>query len=342
MKSIISVPNIIISLLVIFLYSCNDNPADQNQNTYAYDLPRFDWQVTFLPGGDWIYSLWSPDTNEVFMTSWYNHLLHFKDGEITQINYGPNIKIVCIDGLNKNEGYIVGAEVLNGKYLPHIERWNGNAFTNVPVNYSFNDDFFVSHIFVKSSTEIWISSPKGLIYNFDGYNLTQYRLPDTTLISFDILNDEYNKIRYLAANFDSIPSNDKYNVFEFDGNIWSKVYENKGIIHYGVINNMIYAIDQYVIYKLENNALVEKIRKPVNGAIDVIAGNTFENIMGFGRTNGKSTFFHWNGQKWSNENIGYQFITDELTRKMISNNYFCAVNSGFVLIPVLYRAYKKH
>lgn len=343
-KSILSVPfNILILIIFSSLFSCKDNPVDNNNSDYVYDPPRFDWQVTMLPEGEWIYSLWSPDTNEVFMCSWYNYLLHFKDGQITQINYGTNIKMYSIDGISKTEGYVIGSEKINGKYIPHIERWNGSAFTNVPVNYSFNNDFSVSHILVKSSTEIWISSPKGLIYKFDGYNLTQYQLPDTLMISIDILIYENNRIQNLTVDFDSIITNDRHYVYEFDGNSWMKVYEEKGDKYYGVINNMIYAYNYPdIIYKLQNNILIPKIYTPNNSGISDIAGNSFENIMGFGLAMGKSTFFHWNGQKWSDEKIGYLYISDILTRKMINNDYFCAVNSGIVDFPVLYRAYKKH
>lgn len=201
----------------------------------------------------------------------------------------------------------------------------------------------MSHIFVKSSTEIWISSPKGLIYNFDGYNLTQYRLPDTTLISLDILNDEYNKIRYLAVDFDSIYSNSKHYVYEFEGNKWVKVFEEKSDKYFGVMKNMIYAYNYPdIIYKLQNNVLTPKVYIPDKSGISDFAGNSFENIMGFGLVNGRYSYIHWDGQKWSDEKIGDMHDSDILTSEMINDNYFCAVNSGFVLIPVLYRAYKKH
>jgi hypothetical protein len=341
-KSILSVLIfIVISFSIIFLNSCKDDPI--NQNTDVFDSPRFDWQVTMLPGGEWIYSIWSPDTNEVFMASWYNHLLHFKDGQITQMNYGSNIKMYSIDGINKAEGYIVGSENINGKYIPHIEKWNGSAFSNVPVNYSFSNDFSVSHILVKSSTEIWISSPKGFIYNFDGYNLTQYRLPDTNLISLALLTGENGRTQSISAIFDSVITKDKYFVYEYDGYNWSKVHENIGIIFYGSLKRLIYAYHYPdIIYKLQNYVLIPKINMPNNAGISYIEGNSFENIMCFGLVNGRYSFIHWNGQKWSDENTGSQFTSDILTRKMVNDNYFCAVNSGIVDIPILYRAYKRH
>ena len=341
-KSIYSVPIfIVIAFSIIFLNSCKDNPV--NQSTDDFDSPRFDWQVTMLPGGEWIYSIWSPDTNEVFMTSWYNHLLHFKDGQITRMNYGANIKIACVDGLNKNEGYIVGSEVKNGKYTPHIEKWNGSAFNNVPISYNFNDEFYVSHILVRSPNEMWISSPKGLICNFDGYNLTQYRLPDTNLISLALLIGENGRIQYISVDFDSVITNNKNFIYEFDGYSWLKIFEEKSDKFYGVINNMIYAYNYPdIIYKLQNNVLIPRVNIPNSAGISDIGGNSFENIMGFGLVKGRYSFIHWNGQKWSDENIGSLFTSDILTRKMVNDNYFCAVNSGIVDFPVLYRAYKKH
>lgn len=338
-ESILSVSVLfVIIFLIIFLNSCKDNPVVNNNSDYVYDPPRFDWQVTNLPG-DWINSIWSPDTNEVFMTSWNNHLLHFKDGQITQMNYGTNIKIARIDGLSKNEGYIVGAEVINGKYKPHIEKWNGSSFTNVPVSYNFNNDFFVSQLLVKSSNEIWISSPKGLIYNFDGSFLTQFRLPDTTISSLDLINGENNRIRNISIRFDSI-----YYIYEYDGNNWTIIHENTGDLYYGALNQMIYAYDYpNIIYKFENNIITPKVNIPDNTGIGSIAGNSFENIFGFGGVKGKLSFIHWNGQRWSNEIDCSQYLSDAVKSKMVNNNYYCAVNTGINLPTlIIYRAYRKH
>lgn len=338
-NSILFVPfNILVLIIFSSLFSCKDNPVDNNNSDYAYDSPRFDWQVTILPG-EWIYSIWSPDTNEIFMASWNNRLLHFKDGQINYINYGPNIRMFSIDGLNKNEGYMAGSEVINGKYKPHIEKWNGSSFMNVPVSYNFNDDFFVSHLLVKSSNEIWISSPKGLIYNFDGSFLTQFRLPDTAISSLDIINAENNRIRNISIRFDSI-----YYIYEYDGNNWTIIHENIGDIYYGALNQMIYAYHYpNIIFKFENNIITPKVNIPDNTGIGAIAGNSFENIFGFGGVKGKLSFIHWNGQRWSNEIDCSQYQSDAVKSKMVNNNYFCAVNSGINLTTLtIYRAYRKH
>jgi hypothetical protein len=242
-----------------------------------------------------------------------------------------------IDGLSKNEGYMAGSEIINGKYKPHIEKWNGKSFTNMPVSYNFNDDFFVSHLLVKSSNEIWISSPDGLIYNFDGSYLTQFRLLDTTISSLDIINGENNRIRNIAIRFDSI-----YYVYEYDGNNWTIIHENTGDIYYGALNQMIYAFDYFTIYKLENNILNPKANIPIDAKMNYISGNSFDNIICFGGVQGRLSFINWNGQKWSNEIDCSQFLSDAVKSKMVSNNYYYAVNSGMNLPTItLFRAYRK-
>lgn len=341
---------VLIFNLLFLINSCSDNPEGPNNGMYNYDQPRFNWQSTYLPG-EWIYSQWSPDTNEVLMTTfWDNYLLHFKDGNITRINYASNVRLFGIDGLSRNEAYLAGWESINGKYKPRIERWNGSSLVNMPINYNFNDDILTGPILVKSSSEIWISAAKGLIYNFDGYNLTKYQLPDTLMQPVGILYDENNKLRYLTHYLKGSDTIDAYYVYEFNGSNWLKVYQDSNFPFstrdYGIMNTMIYACDVgKMIYKLENNTLVEKIPIPQGQQVFNIyafAGNSFENLMGFGSAGMQRTFFHWNGQKWSNEQM-YDIGGDDLLwTKMVNDNYFYATNSGSgVVFPALYRAFKK-
>ena len=342
----------VLSLVMLVMFSCsNENPVKPDDSSQL-DTARFNWQVTrmnYFTGGEMCTSFWSPDTNEVFMCSWNNYLVHYKDGQFSEIQYGSNIYLLYIDGVSPTEGYIVGCEYKNGIKTPHIERWNGNSFSNVPINYSLNKDFNVTGIFIKSSTEMWFSAPKGIIYKFDGYNLTQYYLLDTISWSNGFLYDENNRLRYLTEYFNTgIDTLQRDYVYEFDGQSWSKVYQDIFPVStriYGTFNNIIYAYGvTNIIYKLNNNALTpEVIVKINNGSIDLLAGNSLSNIIGFGTTiNNPQTFFHWNGQKWSNENIGNEGSTFILSRKMINDNYFCAIKSSLNSSAYLYRGYRKH
>lgn len=346
----------VLSLMMLIAISCsNENPIQPDDSTQL-DTARFNWQVTrmnYFTGGEMCASFWSPDTNEVFMCSWNNYLVHYKDGLFSEIYYGANIEMFDICGISPTEGYIVGSENLNGKKIPHIERWNGNSFVNIPINYSFDKDFTVSDILIKNSNEMWFSARKGLIHKFDGYNLTQYYLSDTISWSNGLLYDENNRLRYLTEYFNTgIDTLHRNNVYEFDGQVWSKVYQDITPVStriYGIFNNLIYAYSltgdmSSIIYKLNNNVLTpEIIIKIKNGSIDLLAGNSLNNIIGFGSTiNNPQTFFHWNGQKWSNENVGNEGSTFDLYRKMINDNYFCAIKSSLNSSAYLYRGYRKH
>lgn len=346
----------VLSLMMFVMFSCsNENPVQPN-NDSQLDSARFNWQVTrmnYFTGGEMCASFWSPDTNEVFMCSRNNYLIHFKDGLFSEIHYGANIQMYSMDGLSSTEGYIVGSELINGKRTPHIEKWNGSSFSNVPVNYNFDKDFDISAIIIKASNEMWFSSPKGVIHKFDGYNLKQYYLQDTISWSNGFLYDENNRLRYLTEYINTgIDTLHRNYVYEFDNQSWSKVYQDITPVStriYGIFNNLIYAYSitsdmTSIIYKLNNNVLTpEVIVKIKNGSIDLLAGNSLSNIIGFGTTiNNPQTFFHWNGQKWSNENIGNEGSTFILSRKMINDNYFCAIKSSLNSSAYLYRGYRKH
>jgi hypothetical protein len=331
----------------IILYSCsNENPVTTNNNP-KFDTSRFNWQSIEMKDSDFgqgIWSLWSPDTSEVFMCTWNNFLIHYKNGQFSEIQYGPNIYMSSIDGLSPTEGYIIGIERLTDKDIPHIEKWNGSTFTNVPVNYSFENTFVVSRTFVKSSTEMWISSSKGLVYKFDGVNLTKFSLPDTIMYAGNFIYDENNRLRYLTSFFNTgIDTLERNYVYEFNGQNWTKVYQDITPVftrHYDVLNTGIYAIDYpRSISKLENNILT-----PVFSTTDFyilnVSGSSFSNIMSFGGTQNKMSFLNWNGNQWSDENTVFEYFQNVDFNKMINENYFCAVVRTSTR-EYLYRGFRK-
>jgi len=345
----------VLCILMLAIFSCNkDNPVVPHDEGLQPDSPRFNWQVTRMPyfgGGEFCYSLWSPDTNEVFMCSIINYLVHFKDGQFSTINYGPNIRMFFIDGLSPTEGYIIGSEHKNGIDIPHIERWNGSSFMNVPINYNFDKDFHVSNILIKSSTEMWFSSPKGIMHKFDGYNLTQYYLPDTMMWGEGLLYDESNRLRYLTTYFDgAIDTLHRNYVYEFNGTTWSKVYEDITPLFtrvYGTFNNIIFAYSYPTsLYKLNNNVLSIALNVGYSNFalqdVPSFAGKSLSDFMGFAYYSNGYSFFHWNGQKWSYENVGNEDFTDLIKLRMINDNYFCGVKNGVIHQGFLYRGYRKN
>ena len=335
-----------LGLLAILLTSCSEeNPVGSEP---LYDEPRFEWQVTQMPGfnnGEFAYSYWSPDTNEVFMCSINNYLLHYKDGSFNRIDYAANLRLFLIDGINATEGYLVGAEYLNGKYFPHIEKWNGNAFFNMSLNYNFEDNFSVSQIFVKSSNEIWISCTRGRIYKFDGYNLIQYRQADSLMFSEEILYDRSNKLRHLTSYFTSNDTVEYFYVYDFDGSNWIKTYQDivypRATKTYGKLKYDIFGYDFFKIYELQNNTLIPRVTPPNGAGFGKITGDSFDNIMVYLYLTNNFTFFHWNGQKWSNENVENTLDVDIIEARMVTNDYCCAINTGDVFRAYLYKGTRK-
>jgi len=331
----------------MIVYSCsNDTPVTSGSNP-DFDTARFNWQSIEMNGsslGQGIWSLWSPDTSEIFMCTKPNSLLHYKNGQFSEIQYGPNIMMTSIDGISPTEGYIIGIERLPDKDIPHIEKWNGSSFINVPVNYSFQERFVVSRTIVKSPTEMWISSTKGNIYKFDGVNLTRYTIQDTTTSPGSFIYDENNRLRYLTTFMDqNLDSMERDCVYEFNGNEWTKVYQDITpalSIYYDVINTGVYAFKYPMsIFKLDNNVL-----KPVYSASDFfilnVSGSSFNNIMSFGGTQNRVSFLNWNGNRWSFENTVFEYYTTVNFKQMINEDYFCSVvTSGYKMF--LLRGFRK-
>lgn len=336
----------VLLLLIVLMYSCNsENPVDSEY--YNFDMPRFDWKMTEIPGisnGDFCTSIWSLDTNEVFLCNLSgNRIFHFKDGQINQINFGSNIRISRITGLSKNEAYALGVEIVNGKYKPHLEKWNGNSFVNIPLIYNSDDDFSPSQIYVKNSNEIWISSSKGLIYKFNGSNLIKYQQTDTLMLSMGIIYDEENQLRHLTAYF-TPDTSVKWYIYDFDGNDWSKKYEDESIRYwrfYGIFKNSIYAHSENTIYKIQDNTLIPKVKTTKTLLTYDVQGNKFENIMSFAERETGKGFYHWNGVKWSSENVKNVGHSSYFLSKMVNDEYYCAINTDSDGRSTLYRAFKK-
>lgn len=81
---------------------------------------------------------------------------------------------------------------------------------------------------------------------------------------------------------------------------------------------------------------------PNSAGISGVCGRSLNNLMGFGFTDGYQSFFHWNGQKWSNEKVGNNPNVDRLNLKMINDNYACALQYGLMDKAYLFRGYRKH
>jgi hypothetical protein len=213
------------------------------------------------------------------------------------------------------------------------------------LNYNFEDNFSVSQIFVKSSNEIWISCTRGRIYKFDGYNFIQYRKADSLMFSEEILYDRSNKLRHLTSYFTSNDTVEYFYVYDFDGSNWIKTYQDivypRATKTYGKLKYDIFGYDFFKIYELQNNTLIPRVTPPNGAGFGKITGDSFDNIMVYLYLTNNFTFFHWNGQKWSNENVENTLDVDIIEARMVTNDYCCAINTGDVFHAYLYKGTRK-
>jgi hypothetical protein len=349
-KSILSVPVYIIFLfLVVTLISCNkENPiTPPPPSDYQFDSARYRWKVTELPHrSGYFVDPWAPDTNEIFLPNVeLNNITHIKNDQINIIDFGDSVIGGFMSGFSPNEGYYICIEVINGLGVPLLKRWNGNSFIDIHIKYDLTTNFVIGSALFKSPTEMWFSASSGIIHKYDGVVMTHYHLPDTNVGRQQLFYDENNHLKILTTIFNTTIDTLQFDrIYEFNGNSWEKVYEDRHYYYlrgYGVMNNDVYVYNfvGQTISKLIGNSLNFITEIPKNNDITMPLGGSSVNDFSAFEIRGGNYLLNWNGKKWSKE-----YFIDDYDRSRIikaDTNFYCAVTSGFVYTARLFRGIKK-
>jgi len=335
----------------ISITSCDsDDPITPNHN-FSVDSSRFNWECTRVPFNDgfW-YGLWAADTNDIFAgNNYFSCLIRIYNGNISYFYNTSTLIYTYIDGISPSEGYAVCLEKKDNKWLPLIKRWTGTEFADLPSTYTYKKGFAPTSFLLKSSTEMWIGQV-GIVHKFDGINISQTFLPDSTFAPIRIFYDSDGILSCLCRKYiDTLLISMR--VSKYDGDKWEDIYEDINPNYgraYDVTGNNVVAYDYPKnIYILEGSSLKLVLTLPDELILYLpFAGKITNDLFAVGGIKGNNgpTLLNWNGQKWSDEGknieMFYPFY-DLATLKMINNNFYC----GFVMHPVhpfLIRGFRKN
>ena len=351
---LVCITTIIIS---ISIYACNEeknNPIQPPPSGEQIDSSRFDWKEIEIPyDAGWFQAPepWMADTDEVFIIpDNKTQVFHFKSGNYSFIDFPSNVELVDISGLGPTEGYLFGIINKEGISSPYFQKWDGNSFRNIPVNV-ISDKKFIPHgvhpALVRNSNEMWISSAKGINWKFDGYNLTPYTLPDSSITPVGFY-DKNNRLKFLYHYHNFVDTTETAKVFEFDGQNWIIVYERTHsiiypeqlpIYYYFLIGNslIVNVIDAttYKLYELNENNTLSFIHTSTYNSSNIIfdisnpiAGYPPDNLLCYSVAPllMNTQIAHWNGTRVSAERpyftVGFNDIVN-LKGTTLNPDYFC-------------------
>lgn len=320
MKKMKSIPVYLFVVVVNFsllLFGCSeDNPVIQPpESPYEYDSARFNWKVDSLFGDGYFKNLWAKDTNEFFIANLYsNTLAHVKNGIKTFVQYPSYDRLGGVFGDENNNGYRVGAILIDTIYQPLLQKWDGNNFAKMNNPQNLDRNFFYWTAFIKNSTEMWFGLTDGTVLNFDGINFVHYPLTNPDLVFTKFFYDESNTLNFLAYDPHYNLNYAEILVYKLRDNKWMETYSDSlgnkimGPIKYDIVGNVIAPLGLHEIYELVENTPIPRLNIPVYVFHLGLAGTSYEDILiaGFERFPGcNGSFFHWNGKKWSLELCNY-------------------------------------
>jgi len=339
-KSILFVPMII--LVIISIYSCNENSViPKVPKESCRDSARFNWTADTVWESDITGDLWAPDTNNIFTIARYdNFIIRRNNGTYSRIDFADNEYLCKMVGDNINNGYLFGYISDGQNTKPAVWKWVGNGFVNIPTNNVIKNVGIEAGLFV-SPTKVWAVCSMKASLLFDGSNFTLYPLPDSILYQ-GIFFDAQHKLKILGVWQTSDSTN--YYILEFKNYQWEIIYKspNTNLIC-RVFNNEVIGQGTDGIYFFDGQNFNRIIELCESIHIDYISGTSFNDFMGvlMPISNQLNVFFHWNGIKWSKEDMkgnGNEF--GQL--KMINNNFYVSVQSCWgCYYSIFYFARKK-
>ncbi len=333
MKTQNSLFGIIISVLlsVIFISGCGkDNPMINNEPPFSFDSARFDviQKIYNFPA----FMAYVKDTNNIFLGD-INIFYVYQNGSFNMIPLGNDFVGTDINGIDENNVYICGKEILpNNKSVYSMRKWNGSSIVTIPITDTLpakHSSF--SYIFCKSANEIWVGSNDGSVWKYDGTEFIKYILDTNNIIDTNY-HSNYSVINYsylLSDNINiyAVYCRDSFNIIGTEGKGVMKFYQYDNFSKFTLLSkhNYIYPQDKrkpnrvYNIgnkfYSVSEDGFYSFDFFGFNKMIDIgpisphslkISGTDAYNIAISGQNYDYphliSYLFHWNGIKWSIEN----------------------------------------
>lgn len=334
-KSVLTVPMVLI-IVVLFslLYSCSEDNIVSNP-IVGFDSARFNWEFDSTMGSDLLKDLFTPDTNNIFTTS-HNENLVFRRTKYAKERYYFDFKdkVRLMIGDDINNSYLCGyTEGINGydTYKPFIMKWNGSGFDKLPTNYVTSVGGFKIYagLYVNPS-EMWMACLNGKVLKYNGSDFEQTLIKDTTETGIElevkeIFRDNQNRIKILAYYREVWYTPKYYYLFEYKNNDWELIYKqppNENYPSYSVMNNNIVASGKTGVYSFDGQNFHQEIESDKFGSIQIVTGSAFNNLMVTGLIYEEPLcmVFHWNGNKWSKEILG--FVIGDYRLNRVNDNYY--------------------
>ncbi|MDD5361723.1 MAG: hypothetical protein PHN88_06295 [Ignavibacteria bacterium] len=339
----------IILLSVICLNSCSDDIVSPPQ--IGFDSARFYWEhdTTMISGFIEDFDLYTPDTNNIFITSYIENMIFRRTKTAKERYYFPNNeRVQLMVGSDLTNSYLFGYTenaISFDTYKPFIMKWNGSGFDKLPSSYILSGDGFNMYagLYVNPS-EMWIACLGGRVLRYNGNDFELSTLKDSTIPDKEILvrhiyADKDNKIKILAA-YKEVWETAKYiYIFEYRNGNWEIIFKEEASLNhqsFSVLSNKDIVISgPDGVYLFDGQRFNKAVEPRIMHALPVIAGSSINNFMAIGRTTEPPPCFvyNWNGTRWSKEVIGYIIGHDEL--KMVNDNYFVYVNNFQSLNDIL-------
>jgi len=321
-------PILCVTFFILFAFSaCSDDPVTPQES--EFDPPRFEWKVDTVTG--YIVDFWAQDENNVFMVDALEALVHYDGEKYTYHNYGGNFQGRAIEGLSNNEIYVAGRDPFQD--IPVMRKWNGANFEHIIINDTPQVNSAIYDIFINSANEIWLASLNGRVYKYDGITFNMYYF-DPLMFMGPFLKDEYgNLFLHGTIWYFNPPSNDSDKVFiyKFNNNNWDLVYyrlsnnnTSDTLMNIRNIGNVIAGVNYNGVRKFDGKDFHKVISADNFSIYPRYHGSSFTDILcpGFQLQTTSKDIYHWNGLKWSKENILFNNYIQDVYG--INDTYFCS------------------
>lgn len=326
--------------LLLLLIGCEEDPVTPPPaGDYEFDSARFNWSVDTLPGwGYGTFSIFSPDTTTIYATNDVADAFIIIKNGITSTYYFNDFSPHYVWGLSQNEVYIGGGRNTGNIYLPHLKKWNGASFEEIYIATKDSLEGVIGAGIINSSSDMWFANNRK-IFRYESGNFAEFEISDSNRIPYGFfLNSNLNPTfisNTLNEQTDTIFRN---YIYEWNNGSVIQTYMNTwypGNPNYTwmqVANNEIYGMNDKMIYKFHHPNFIPYIPVPdhlfyTSGAM--VAGNSLQDfvVMMYDYTlsiNGNlENLHHWNGTKFSNEEIGINILSGgRVSMHRMNDDYF--------------------